>query len=131
MGGGYEAGETMTISGCPITKLPKRNFLPASNCNANFDATVEALGVKPRRLFLKCGRGWYWIAGIALTSGRFATLCKWEVFPHTIVISLELVRNVYFYEKDLLEILAFLNVKVRDASRQGAFKWKKTRSNAL
>jgi hypothetical protein len=125
MGGGYEAGETMTMTGCSITKLPKHNFLPASNCNANFDATVKALRGKRRRFFLKCGRGWYSIAGVALTSGRFARLCKWEDFPHTIVISLELVRNVYFYEEDLLEIRAFLDVEIQDASRQGAFKWKK------
>lgn len=121
----------MTITGCLIAKLPKRNFLPASTCDANFDAVIGALGVKPRRFYLKSGRGWYWIVGVALTSGRFATLSKLEDFPQTIEISLELVRNVYFCEEDLLEILAFLNIEPRNAPRQEAFKWKKLATDSL
>ena len=67
-----------------------------------------ALGTKPRRRYLKQGRGWYWEVAVALSSGRFGTLCKWEDFPATIEVSLELVRREFFYEEDLLEILALL-----------------------
>jgi hypothetical protein len=117
----------MPISGCSFANLPTRNYQPAAHCNADFDIAAVALGTKPRRRYLKQGRGWYWEVAVALSSGRFGTLCKWEDFPATIEVSLELVRDEYFSEEDLQEVLAVLNVEVKDSARQGAFKWKSKR----
>lgn len=107
----------------PVAKLPKINLQPAAYCNADFAAAAARLNAKSRRFFLKNGRGWYNIFAVSLSSGRFATLTQWETFPRTIEIDLELVREL-FYEDDLLEILEVCGLKMEDASRQGAFKWK-------
>jgi len=114
----------MSISSCSFAKLPIRNYQPAAYCNADFDAAVAMLEASPRRRFLKQGRGWYWELAVALSSGRFATLCKWEDFPGAVEISLELVRDTFFYEEDLREILGLWNMETKDAAKQGAFKWK-------
>ena len=118
----------MSISSCSFTKLPRRNYQPAAYCNADFDAAAAKLEADPRRRFLKQGRGWYWELAVALGSGRFATLCKWEDFPGTVEISLELARDAFFYEEDLLEILELWNMEMKEAARQGAFKWKAKKS---
>lgn len=114
----------MTLAACSLSQLPKRNYQPAAHCNADFEAACKLLGIRPRRYFLKEGRGWYWLIGVTFSSGRYGTLCKWEDFPETIEISLELVRDVFFYEQDLLEVLSLLNVQVKDSARQGAYEWK-------
>ncbi len=116
----------MTPTPISFRELPRRHYYPAALFNAHFDDIVTKLGAKPRRLFLKEGRGWYRQFAVSLRTGRYATLTQWEDFPQTIEISIELVRNLFFYEDDLLEILVALDVNIKDTTRaQAHFKWKK------
>jgi hypothetical protein len=116
--------EANTCKGTSIASLPTRNYQPASICTADFAAAARKLGVKPRSYVLKAGPGKYKLVALQLPSGRHATLTQWAQFPETIDIGLELVRDDHFFEQDLLAILELLGVASKDASRQGAFKWK-------
>lgn len=75
---------------------------------------------------MKEGRGWYNEFAVELNTGRYATLTQWEDFPHSIEIGIELVGDLLFYEDDLQDILAVLDVDIKDTSRaQAHFRWKK------
>jgi hypothetical protein len=113
-----------SVVGISYAALPRRNYQPASICIADLEAAAKKLHIRPRTFELKPAPGKYRFVSLQLPSGRYATLTQWVMYPESIEISLELVRDNYFFETDLLAILEMLGIQPREASRQRAFKWK-------
>ncbi len=114
----------MSITAVPYSALPRHNLYPAAECVADIAAAAAKLNVKLRRTFLKESPGWHRQIFLSLTTGRYASLIQWEIYPGKVDVELELYRHQFLYKEDLLEMLSLLNVKIEDAEcADGGFTW--------
>ncbi|MFZ6679320.1 hypothetical protein [Undibacterium sp. Tian12W] len=109
------------------SKLPKRDYCRAAECRFDFDQIAKKLRAIPIQGNFHDGLpipNQYTGICIELSSGRYANLLQTEMRKSVIEIGLEILDDEFFYEEDLLEIIAELEIEEDYVKRiQGDFTW--------
>lgn len=111
----------------PRNKMPKRDYCRAAECRFDFASLAARLNAKPSRGTFDDGLAFpnrYKDVCMELSTGRYASLTQTEMRQAVVEIGLELEKDEFFHEEDLLEVLRELQIDEEYVTRmQGGFTW--------
>ena len=111
----------------PFDRLPKRDYTPAAMCVDDLDEIADLLGANPKLHTMKDGSIWparYRQLYLALGGDRFAVLTQMETRKESIEIGLEMFRQRFFDERDLLAVIESLALDQDNVHRiQNDYTW--------
>lgn len=111
----------------PFDQLPKRDYTPAAECTADLDEIADLLDAKPKLHTIKDGSTWparYRQIYLALGGERFAVLTQMERSQESIELGLELFKERFFDERDLVAVIEGLHLDPNSVRRvQNDYTW--------
>jgi hypothetical protein len=117
----------MAISAITFEMLPQRDYTRAAECSADLDVVADMLDTQPKLRTSRDGSVWpmrYRQIYLSLGTGKFAMLTQLEHTKDCFEIALELHRDRFFDEADLLQILSAFDIEEDKVTRiYNDFTW--------
>jgi hypothetical protein len=112
----------------PFSKMPKRDYSLAARFNLDFDQIARRLNAQPKlESFGEEGSAFphrYRDIYLQLNTGRYASLTQTEMRQSTVEIGLEIKKDRFFHEVDLIEIVRELQIDMELVNKlRGDITW--------